>query len=125
MVLQVDANGSYTLDDADHLAALDAFDVACLEQPLAPDALLDHVQLATRLGTPIGLDETITSARIARDAIELRACSIVSIKAGLVGGLDEARQTHDACVDAGAGARAGGMLETGCRPGRVESRFAC
>ena len=44
--LQVDANGSYTLADADRLAALDAFDVACLEQPLAPDALLDHARLA-------------------------------------------------------------------------------
>ena len=113
VVLQADANGSYTLADADRLAALDALGIACLEQPLAPDALLEHARLAGRLRTPIGLDETITSARVAHDAIELRACKVVSVKAGLVGGLAEARATHDACVDAGAGARAGGMLETG------------
>jgi o-succinylbenzoate synthase len=113
VVLQADANGSYTLADADHLAGLDALDVACLEQPLAPDALLEHARLAARLRTPIGLDETITGARIARDAIELGACRVVSIKTGLVGGLAEARATHDACLDAGAAARAGGMLETG------------
>lgn len=113
VVIQVDANGSYTLDDRDQLAALDAFGVRCLEQPLAPDALLDHARLAELIGTPIGLDETITSATVARDAVASGACSVVSIKAGLVGGLEAARRTHDVCVAAGADARAGGMLETG------------
>jgi o-succinylbenzoate synthase len=113
VTLQVDANGSYTLADADHLAALDPLNVACFEQPLAPDALVDHARLAARLQTPIGLDETITSARVAADALDLNACEIVSIKCGLVGGLDDARATHDVCVAAGAAARAGGMLETG------------
>jgi O-succinylbenzoate synthase len=113
IVLQADANGSYDLADADHLAALDAFDLACLEQPLAPDALADHARLAARLRTPIGLDETVTSPRVARDAIEIGACAVVSIKAALVGGLAEARRTHDVCVDAEVGARAGGMLDTG------------
>ena len=103
VTIQVDANGSYTLDNADRLRALERFGVACLEQPLAPDALR----------TPIGLDETITSPTAARDAIELRACAVVSIKAGLVGGLAAARATHDVCLAAGVAARAGGMLETG------------
>jgi len=113
VVIQVDANGGYTLADVDRLRALDAFGVACLEQPLAPDALLDHARLAAQLRTPTGLDETITSPTAARDAIALRACSVVSIKAALVGGLDEARATHDACVAGNVAARAGGMLETG------------
>jgi len=111
--IQTDANGSYTLGDADRLAALDDYEIACLEQPLAPDALLDHARLVEKLRTPVGLDETITSTGVARDAIALRACDVVSIKSALVGGLDEARSTHDACVAAGVGARAGGMLETG------------
>ena len=113
VTLQADANGSYTLADADRLARLDEFGLACLEQPLAPDALLDHAKLGPRLRSPIGLDETITSAQIARDAIELGACRVVSIKAGLLGGLDAACATLDACRAAGAGARPGGMLETG------------
>jgi O-succinylbenzoate synthase len=113
VTLQVDANGSYTPDNADHLERLDAFGLACFEQPLAPDSLLDHARLATRLKTPIGLDESITSASVARDARELGACRVVSIKAGLVGGLDIARLTVDECRAAGVAARAGGMLETG------------
>lgn len=113
IVLQADANGSYTFEGADHLGACDALGIACLEQPLAPDALVDHARLAGRLRTPIGLDETVTSPQVARDAIALGACAIVSIKAGLVGGLSEARTTHDVCVDAGVAARAGGMLGTG------------
>jgi O-succinylbenzoate synthase len=113
VALQVDANGSYSPADADHLERLDAFDLACFEQPLAPDALLDHARLAARLRTRIGLDESITSAVAARDAIELGACRVVSIKSGLVGGLDEARRTLEVCRDAGVAARAGGMLETG------------
>ena len=113
ITLQVDANGSFTLDDADHLAGIDALNVASFEQPLAPDALIDHARLAARLQTPIGLDETITGVRVARDAIELNACEIVSIKSGLVGGVAAARRVHDVCVELGVAARAGGMLETG------------
>jgi len=113
VTLQVDANGSYALDDTDHLQRFDAFDIACFEQPLAPDALLDHARLAKRLLTRIGLDETITSARTASDAIEVGACRVVSIKSGLVGGVDEARRALDTCRAAGVAARAGGMLETG------------
>jgi O-succinylbenzoate synthase len=113
ITLQADANGSYALADADRLAELDRYDVACLEQPLAPDALLDHARLSERVSTPIGLDESITGEGIVRDAIALRACRVVSIKNALLGGVDAARRVHNVCVAAGIAARAGGMLETG------------
>jgi O-succinylbenzoate synthase len=113
VTLQADANGSYRLDDADRLSALDQYGLVCLEQPLAPDALLDHAQLGQRLRTPIGLDESITSEGVARDAIAVHACRVVSIKNALVGGIEAARRVHDGCVAAGIAARAGGMLETG------------
>ncbi len=36
--LMVDANAAYSIDDAAHLAALDAFDLVMLEQPFGADA---------------------------------------------------------------------------------------
>src|SRR5439155_326353 len=60
--LQVDANGAYTLDDVELLAALDRFGLLLIEQPLAEDDLDGHAQLARHVRTPICLDESITSA---------------------------------------------------------------
>ena len=66
VTVQVDANGSYTLADADHLAALDPLDVACFEQPLAPDALVDHARLAARLAARRSVSTRRSRARASR-----------------------------------------------------------
>ncbi len=113
IMLQVDANAAYTLDDAEHLRLLDAFGLTLIEQPLPEDHLLAHAELASKLATPICLDESITSAVVARDALELGACSVVNIKIGRVGGLVEAKDIHDLCLDRGVPVWCGGMLETG------------
>jgi O-succinylbenzoate synthase len=113
LALQVDANGAYTLADADHLAELDEFGLVLLEQPFAEEDLRDHAVLGRRLNTPICLDESIVSARGAADAIALGACSVVNIKAGRVGGYLEARRVHDVCAALGVPSWCGGMLETG------------
>jgi O-succinylbenzoate synthase len=111
--LQVDANAAYSLADARHLAQLDAFGLLLIEQPLPEDDILGHAALARRVATPICLDESITSARAAADAISLGACSIVNIKAGRVGGYLEARRVHDVCAASRVAVWCGGMLETG------------
>ncbi len=111
--LQVDANASYTLDDVETLQAFDEFNLVQLEQPLAEDDLTGHARLARQIGTPICLDESITSAKVAETAIELGACEIVNIKAGRVGGYLEAAAIHDLCFDLGVPVWCGGMLETG------------
>lgn len=113
IMLMVDANRSYLPGDAEHLAALDEFDLALIEQPLAVDALLAHAELARRLRTPVCLDESITSAAVAADAIELGATEVVNVKAPRVGGLLEARRVHDVCRDAAVPVWCGGMLDTG------------
>jgi len=113
IALQVDANAAYTRRDAPQLARLDGFDLLLIEQPLDEEDVLGHAQLAAALSTPICLDESITSARAAADAIALRACSIVNIKPGRVGGYLEARRIHDVCAARGVPVWCGGMLETG------------
>lgn len=113
LLLQVDANAAYTLADAPRLAELDPFDLLLIEQPLPEEQVAAHAELARRLRTPICLDESITSARAAADAIALGACSVVNVKAGRVGGYLEARRVHDVCAAHGVGVWCGGMLETG------------
>jgi O-succinylbenzoate synthase len=113
VLLQVDANTAYTLADARHLARLDPFDLLLIEQPLDEEDVLGHADLAKQLRTPVCLDESITSARAAADAIRLGACSIVNIKPGRVGGYLEARRVHDVCHASGVPVWCGGMLETG------------
>ncbi|MGH2685670.1 MAG: o-succinylbenzoate synthase, partial [Actinomycetota bacterium] len=111
--LQVDANAAYSLADAPQLARLDRFDLLLIEQPLPEESVLAHAELAEQLTTPICLDESITSARAAADAIALGACRIVNVKAGRVGGYLEARRVHDVCAARGVPVWCGGMLETG------------
>lgn len=113
ILLQADANTAYTLRDAPRLARLDPFELLLIEQPLPEDDLAGHAELARRIRTPICLDESITSARIAVDAITRGAASIVNIKPGRVGGLLEARRVHDVCAAHGVPVWCGGMLETG------------
>ncbi|MGH2808403.1 MAG: o-succinylbenzoate synthase [Actinomycetota bacterium] len=113
ILLQVDANTAYTLADAQHLARLDEFGLLLIEQPLPEDDVRGHAELATKVQTPICLDESITSARAAADAIALGACSIVNIKAGRVGGYLEGRRIHDLCAAHGIPVWCGGMLESG------------
>ncbi len=113
LMLQVDANSAYTLADADHLARLDRYGLLLIEQPLAEDDLAGHAALAARLRTPLCLDESITSAAVAADAVDRGACAVVNIKAGRLGGYLEARRVHDLCAERGVPVWCGGMLETG------------
>ena len=118
--LQVDANTAYQLSDAEHLAQLDEFDLLLIEQPLPEDQVLAHAELAKVVRTRVCLDESITSARAAEDAIQLGACQVINIKPGRVGGYLEARRIHDVCAARGVPVWMGGMLETGLgRAGNV------
>lgn len=111
--LQVDANSAYTLESAQAIQPLDNLELLLIEQPLAEDDLWDHHILQQKFKAPLCLDETIISARHARQAIEMDACRIVNIKAGRVGGLTEAIKIHDLCYTADVPVWCGGMLETG------------
>jgi O-succinylbenzoate synthase len=111
--LMADANSAYTLADADRLKCLDEFDLMMIEQPLGHDEIIDHATLQAQLRTPICLDECIRSAHQAEQAIRLRACGIINIKLGRVGGFREAKRVHDIARQHGIPVWCGGMLEAG------------
>jgi O-succinylbenzoate synthase len=111
--LQVDANSAYTLAEANILKPLDKLDLLLIEQPLFEDDIWDHHKLQQEFETPICLDESIVSTRHARYAIEMKACRIINIKAGRLGGLSQAVAVHDLCRSVSMPVWCGGMLETG------------
>ena len=111
--LQVDANSAFSMDDAAALKPLDDLNLLLIEQPLFEDDIWDHHKFQEQFSTPVCLDESIFSPRHARYAIEMKACKIINIKAGRVGGLSQAVMVHDMCKDINMPVWCGGMLETG------------
>ena len=74
---------------------------------------MDHAVLQRRIKTPVCLDESIHTVRIARDAIEAGACRIINIKPGRVGGHQPSIELHDLCAANDIPVWHGGMLESG------------
>ena len=113
ILLQVDANSAYSLQDVNILKELDKFNLLLIEQPLAHDDIFDHSKLQKLLRTSICLDESIHTVEDARKAIEIEACRIINIKPGRMRGLDCSRHLQDLCREHQIPVWCGGMLETG------------
>lgn len=111
--LMADANSAYSLEQINHLRALDDFDLLMIEQPLQFDDIVDHAVLQRQLKTPICLDESIVTFDDARKAIELGSCRVINIKMGRVGGIQTAKKIHDFCLERNIPVWCGGMLEFG------------
>lgn len=123
VMLQVDANASYTLADADRLAALDEFGLACIEQPLGWDQLLEHAELQRRIATPVCLDESLRSFDDVRRALDLDACRNVNLKPARVGGITESLRIARLCAEREVPLWCGGMMESGI--GRAGNLALC
>lgn len=114
--LAVDANGSYRMQRANDVKALQQLDQYCLsmiEQPLSWDDLIDHARLQSMIETPICLDESVRTREHAAHALELESCRMFNIKAARVGGLTEALAIHEPAQARDVPVWCGGMLESG------------
>lgn len=119
ILLSVDANSAYRLDQLEHLRLFDQFHLLMIEQPLWYDDIYYHARLQKELKTSICLDESIRQARDAAFALDLDACRIINIKVGRVGGFTEALAVHQVCRQRNIPVWCGGMLESGV--GRVHN----
>jgi O-succinylbenzoate synthase len=113
LVLQADANGSYGLDDADHLNQLAPFGLVCIEQPMPPADLVAHAELCRRLSVPVCLDESLSSPRRVLDALRNGSCQMACLKPARLGGLRATRVAHAACQAADVPVFIGGFFEAG------------
>jgi len=113
IALMVDANAAYTPAEQADLAALDAFDLMMIEQPLDEEDLIQHARLQASLRTRICLDESITGPQAATDALDLEACRVINIKPGRMGGYGPSLGVHRVARDRNIPLWHGGMLESG------------
>jgi O-succinylbenzoate synthase len=113
IVLSVDANSAYTLDDAELLRGFDEFNLLMIEQPLWWDDIYAHSKLQKQITTKLCLDESIRHLRDAETAVELGGCGIINIKLGRVGGHSSARDIQAYCLAKNFPVWCGGMLECG------------
>lgn len=113
ILLSCDANSAYRPSDLAHLKKFDDFNLLMIEQPLWHDDIFHHAKLQRELKAALCLDESIHYARDAETAIELKACRIINIKVGRVGGFSEAIAVHNVCESNQVPVWCGGMLETG------------
>ncbi len=111
--LMGDANSAYSLADVGLLKQLDEFNLMMLEQPLAHDDMFDHAELQKQIRTPVCLDESVKTPADVAHAIALKACKIVNVKLGRVGGHEQAKKVEAIARENGIPVWCGGMLESG------------
>ena len=87
--IRIDANGAWTLDQAaERLAAIGEHTVELAEEPVS--GLEQLAALRRRTSIPLAGDESISSPRDAREAVEADACSLAAVKLAKVGGITAA-----------------------------------
>src|ERR687892_344816 len=87
--IRVDANGTWSVPDAIViLERIQPLDVELAEQPAA--SLREMAQVAEATSIPIAADESVTTAKEARNAVGRGACELATIKLSKVGGIRRA-----------------------------------
>ena len=89
--LALDANNGYkTLPEALRAArAFQPYDPWWFEEPLSPDNVAGHAELARQIETPVATGEIHQTRWDFRDLIESRAAAILQPDAGVLGGVSE------------------------------------
>lgn len=89
--LRLDANGAWSVDEAvQAIRVLEEHDLELVEQPCR--SLRELAQVRQRVSTPIAADESVSSLRELRRAVELEACDVVNVKLAGTGGFRPARE---------------------------------
>jgi o-succinylbenzoate synthase len=89
--LRVDANGGWSVNEAVRaIRAIEDHDLEFVEQPCR--SLRELAEVRQRVSTPIAADESVSSMRELRRALDLEACDVVNVKLAGAGGFNAARE---------------------------------
>ena len=83
-----DANQAFNVDEAVRRAAVyQRLGIGWLEEPLPADDIEGHAVLSRHTSVPVAVGESLYSASHFREYLERRACSIVQVDVGRIGGI--------------------------------------
>ncbi|MDQ0471840.1 mandelate racemase/muconate lactonizing enzyme family protein [Labrys wisconsinensis] len=83
-----DANQAFAVDQAIRRARhYEALDIGWLEEPLPADDIDGHVRLSEATSLPIAVGESLYSISHFREYLQRRACSLVQVDVGRIGGI--------------------------------------
>jgi o-succinylbenzoate synthase len=92
--IRVDANAAWSPEEAvRNLRGLEPLGIELVEQPVG--TLTGMAEVRRKVGVPVAADESVTTAKQARDAIALGACDAATIKIAKVGGIRAARAVSE------------------------------
>lgn len=110
--LMVDANQSYSLEQAEGLRALNDMGLICIEEPLSSGSFGQLARLQDHIDTPICLDESYDSLDALQSALAYPQLRMVNMKIGKFGGLTAAMNAYRWLRSLHCEVWMGGMLET-------------
>ena len=83
-----DANQAFAVDEAiRRAAAYEPLDIGWFEEPLPAGDVAGHARLCASTSLPIAVGESLYAPEQFRDYLERKACSIVQVDVGRVGGI--------------------------------------
>lgn len=121
-VIMLDANQSFNESHLDVLCKLDAFNIACIEEPLDPAyvpangerSLFKRLSLLQeKMKTPICLDESVVSAQDMQEAMSYDNLTCYAVKIAKFGGIQPALDFCAWAREEGKTTWMGGMFDTG------------
>lgn len=84
--IRIDANGAWSVSEAiERLRAIGRHTIELAEEPVSGLEQLASLRASTPI--PLAADESISTLRDARSAVELRACGLATVKLAKVGGI--------------------------------------
>jgi L-alanine-DL-glutamate epimerase-like enolase superfamily enzyme len=112
--LGVDANGGWSPAAAlKMIERLSDFGIFFVEQPLAPEELLQMAKLRAEINLPMVADESIYTLQDAMALAQLKAADVFSVYVGKAGGIGPARKIAAFAASAGLKCTIGSNLELG------------
>ena len=112
--IRIDANGSWTLDEAEHaIREMEPLDLDYVEQPV--ESVADMAVLRKRLaelGIGIAADESIRRSSDITTVLEARACDVVVLKVQPLGGIKDSLAIAQLAREAGCDVVVSSALET-------------